>query len=304
MTGHRAWLGDTRSAAPERAPADGYGELIDGATAAATEHEILLTLTVARDRLSRRSRTLADPDAQLADALVTNVDALLRGLQAAGLTADDPLDPLAVRRILRARIDPTASLVRLTGGRLVDRLALVTPQSAGPLLLENAWRHVRIDNAFHRTYWIACWPRLAVPPSWLEPFLSAATGVTRTITVVFRPVPAHQSRRRIERALVKLESDAQIKEEKGRRVDARHRRATQALLDREQELVAGYAEMAYTGLLTVSAPTEPALDEHAEIIEQAARAAGIELRPLDGRHDLAWAAALPLGLAPKTLLAA
>ena len=45
------------------------------------------------------------------------------------------------------------------------------------------------------------------------------------MTVHFRPVSTHQSRRRIERDLVKLDSDAVTKEEKGRRIDARHRRA-------------------------------------------------------------------------------
>jgi hypothetical protein len=67
------------------------------------------------------------------------------------------------------------------------------------------------------------------------------------MTVYFQPVATHQSRRRIERDLVKLDSDAVTKEEKGRRIDARHRRATQALLDREEELVAGYPEMGYAG---------------------------------------------------------
>src|SRR3546814_17987982 len=43
------------------------------------------------------------------------------------------------------------------------------------------------------------------------------------MTVVLVPVSTHQSRRRIERDLVKLESDASTKEDKGRRVDARHR---------------------------------------------------------------------------------
>ena len=38
------------------------------------------------------------------------------------------------------------------------------------------------------------------------------------------------------------------------------------------------------------------------IIEQLARESGMELRCLDGRQDLGWAAALPLGLAPRTLL--
>ncbi|HET7718642.1 MAG TPA: SCO6880 family protein, partial [Acidimicrobiales bacterium] len=183
------------------------------------------------------------------------------------------------------------------GGRLVDRLAHLAAPSAGPLALEVSWRHVRVDGAWHRTFWVAGWPRLAVGPCWLEPFLCGA-GVTRTMTVLHVPVSAHQSRRRIERDLVRLESDASTKESQGRRVDARHQRATQALLERENEIVAGYAEVAYLGLVTVTAADEETLEEHSEIVEQLAREAGMELRVLDARQDTAWAAALPLGLAP------
>ncbi|MDP9388558.1 MAG: hypothetical protein M3Q48_11775, partial [Actinomycetota bacterium] len=185
---------------------------------------------------------------------------------------------------------------------LVERLGLVGATDAGPMAVESSWRHLRVDAAFHRTYQVTAWPRLPVAPAWLEPFL-AGPGVTRTMTVVFRPVSAHQSRRRIERDLVKLDSDAVTKEDKGRRVDARHRRATQALLDREAELVAGYAEMGYLGLVGVSASSEEALAEAAEVTEQLAREVGMELRCLEARQDLAWAAALPLGLAPRHLLA-
>ena len=128
-------------------------------------------------------------------------------------------------------------------------------------------------------------------------------GVTRSMTVYFQPVSTHQSRRRIERGLVKLDSDAATKEDKGRRVDARHRRATQALLDREEELVAGYPEMGYVGLVTVTAASQEALDEQAEVVEQLARESGMDLRVLDGRQDLAWASSLPLGLAPATAVA-
>ncbi len=145
---------------------------------------------------------------------------------------------------------------------------------------------------FHRTWWIGTWPRLAQPPSWMEPFLAGGT-ITRTMTVVLVPVSTHQSRRRIERDLVKLESDASTKEEKGRRVDARHRRATQALLDREEELVAGYPEMAYAGLVTVSARDLDELEEHGEIIEQLARETGMDLRLLDARQDVALGRCAP-----------
>jgi hypothetical protein len=49
--------------------------------------------------------------------------------------------------------------------------------------------------------------------------------------------------------------------------------------------------------------SEEQLDQHGEVIEQLAHEAGLELRVLDGRQDVAWAASLPLGLAPATLVA-
>jgi hypothetical protein len=186
---------------------------------------------------------------------------------------------------------------------LGERLGLVTPASAGPLIRQAGWRSVRLDGVWHRTWWVASWPRLAVPPGWLEPFLSP-TGVTRTMTVAMVPVSTHRSRRRIERDLVKLESDAAIKEEQGRRVDARHKRATEAVLEREREIVAGFAEMGYIGLVSVAAAAEDQLEEHSEIVEQLAHEAGMEVRVLDGRQDLAWAAALPLGLVPRSVVTA
>jgi hypothetical protein len=296
---HRSWLGSVKSGDPHSEAAASYDELLAGATATATAHDVIVTVTVSRDRLGK-NRATVDPELHLARVLASSMEALLRGARSAGLTAGDPLTAAELQRVVRTRFDPAAARPRVAGGRLVERLGLVTPANAGPMAVESSWRHVRVDGAFHRTYQVACWPRLPVAPAWLEPFLGGS-GVTRTMTVVFCPVSAYQSRRKIERDLVKLESDAATKEEKGRRVDARHRRATQSLLDREQELVAGFAEMGYAALVSVCARTAEELDEHAEIVEQLAREAGMELRCLDARQDLAWAAALPLGLAPRNL---
>lgn len=302
MQDHIQWLDDRERGTPNDTAAASYRELLDVGTTAAINHESVVALTVAQERLTRHGRSPGSAGDQLARALVTSVEALLRGLRSAGLDAGDPFDATGLQRLVRLRIDPVSAPPRERRGRLVERLALVRSSTAGPLAVEAGWRDLRVDGAFHRTWWIGTWPRLAVPPAWLEPFLSGG-GITRSMTVYLQPVPTHQSRRRIERDLVKLESDAVTKEDKGRRVDARHRRATQALLDREDELVAGYPEMGYVGLVTLSARTQDELDEHAEIVEQLARETGMDLRVLDGRQDVAWAAALPLGLAPSTLLA-
>jgi hypothetical protein len=304
MGDHIAWLRSDERGAPNEAATASYRELLEVGTTSAINHEAVVTITVARERLSRHRAGNGGADEQLRRALVTSIEALLRGLRSAELAASDPLDPVGLQHLIRSRIDPVGARPRPRprNGRLVERLAHVRSNTSGPLALETDWRHLRVDDAFHRTWWVGTWPRLAVPPAWLEPFLSGG-GVTRSMTVYFQPVSTHQSRRQIERDLVKLESDAVTKEEKGRRIDARHRRATQALLDREEELVAGYPEMGYAGLVTVSARTLEDLDEHSEVIEQLARENGMDLRVLDARQDLGWAAVLPLGLAPSTLLA-
>lgn len=299
---HRAWLAAAASETAHADAAASYRELLSDVARAASTHDVVVTITVARDRLGRQRGAGADPDSPLTRVLGSSVDALLRGARSAGLAAGEPLSAAELQRTLRTRIDPAAAQPTEIGGRLVERLGLVSAANAGPMALEVGWHHLHIDGAYHRTYQVASWPRLPVAPTWLEPFL-AAGGVTRTMTVVFCPVSAYASRRRIERDLVKLESDAATKEDKGRRVDARHRRATQSLLERESELVAGFAEMGYAALISVNAPSLEVLDEHGEIVCQLAREAGMELRSLDGRQDLAWAAALPLGLAPRNLLA-
>jgi hypothetical protein len=295
---HRDWLATVGSTEPHPAAVASYAGLLDEAAAVAANHETFLTLTVAADRLPRRAVAPgADPDAGLARSLCGAVDGLLRSVRSAGLIGGDPLDGPTLRSTLRQRIDPSVARPPSGGLRAVEAAG----SHPGPLALESRWRCLRADGSWHRTYWVASWPRLPVGPAWLEPFLSGGSAA-RTMTVIYCPVSTYRSRRRIERDLVKLDSDAQTKQDKGRRVDARHRRATQALLDREDELVAGYGVMTYLGLVAVSAPSEEELETQCELVEQLGREAGLELQGLDGRQDLAWAATLPLGIAPRSLL--
>jgi hypothetical protein len=292
---HLDWLRHPRGTQHPEA-FESYRELIGVATAAAITHDVTVTVTVAADRLHhrRRRRGEVSVDEQLGRALVSSTEALLRGLRSAGLAPTDPYDRAAIGSMLRARIDPTTTTTAEAGDTAV---AGCRACGVGPVHVRLGWDHLRVDGVWQRCWWVASWPRLALGPAWLEPFL-AAGAVTRTMTVTAEPVPTYRSRRRIERDLVKLESDATAKAERGRRVDARHRRATQALLSREEELVAGYPEIAYVGIVTVSAPSREILDEHSEIVEQLARETGMDLRLLEGRQDLAWAASLPAGIAP------
>src|SRR5206468_11267609 len=115
---HRAWLAGVEPGAPHAAAAASYGQLLADATTTATAHDLIVTITVAQDRLGRTRRAGADPDAHLARALAASVEALLRGARSAGLTAGDPLTAPEIQRALRTRTDPALPRPRGTGGRL------------------------------------------------------------------------------------------------------------------------------------------------------------------------------------------
>src|SRR3546814_11594801 len=78
---------------------------------------------------------------------------------------------------LRLRLDPqSADPIAVRGASLAELAGLLNVHSATPLATESTWGRLRADGAFHRTYWVAEWPRLDVPPNWLEPLLLYGGG--------------------------------------------------------------------------------------------------------------------------------
>ena len=100
-----------------------------------------------------------------------------------------------------------------------------------------------------------------------------------------------------DREVMAREADADMKERKGFRVNARERKRLADVERRERELSEGHAEFRFVGLVNVTAPTLDDLDDDCTVVEQAAAQSLLDLRPLDARHDQGWVASLPLGRA-------
>ncbi|HUP68577.1 MAG TPA: SCO6880 family protein [Acidimicrobiales bacterium] len=267
-----------------------YSELLSEAKANAARHEVLLAVTVEARRC--RGRGGGAVAATLADQL-----RLLNGrLVEAGLDPEPPLGPTELAQALRVRLDPAAATrLEERAGALGEAGAGISVSNAGPLAMRTRWRHVAVDASLHAGYWVAEWPRLEVGPAWLEPLL-LSTEAVRTVALLIEPVPPSQARRRIERDAVRLATDEEQRARGGFRIGARHRRAAEGLAEREAELVAGYPEVAFVGLVDVAAASPTELEAACASVEQAGAQAGVELRRLDGRHDLVLAATLPLGI--------
>ena len=154
---------------------------------------------------------------------------------------------------------------------------------------------VRVDRAVHRSWWFARWPRREVPDAgWLAGLINGM-DCTRTVSVVFEPIPPSQSDRAVDREVVKREANMESRRRRDFRVTGKDRKALDEAEAREAELNSGFAEMFYVGLVTLTAPDDDTLELQAAQLEQVAAQAGIELQPLWGQQAAGWVASLPLG---------
>jgi hypothetical protein len=178
----------------------------------------------------------------------------------------------------------------------LGRLAGLLPVNAGPLATDGDWTWWRADGSYHRCYYVTDWPQLGLPADWLNGLVAWA-GAIRSVTVVMEPVSPRESRVAIKTQSTKLESDRLHREKGGYRVGGEMRRAAEQVDQREQEIITGYREFTYAGIICVSAPTLAKLERAGDDLVQVAGGLAMEIRALHGRHDQAFAVCLPLGRA-------
>lgn len=296
---HLQWSRDHVGVAADTATVDAYMDLVGSAGAMSTRHETLVAVTVntagGRRLLSRAGARHAD---RAVDTLRDELRLLANRLDASGLSVDAPLTAADLVGVLRARLDPFESTGRHVGRRTLAEMAgLVRVAHAGPMATRSEWSHVVVDGSVHAGLAIVEWPRLDVPANWMEPLLLHAGGV-RTVAVHMEPVAPSSSQRRVDKDSTRLTVDAEQRARSGFRIGAQHRRTESDVAEREAELVAGYCELEFCGLVTVSAPDVDTLERSCAEWEQIAGQAGLVLRRLNGQHDTAFACSLPVGIGP------
>ena len=281
---------------PSAPAAASYRDLVAEAGPLATRHEVLVTVSVG---LGRTRTAGKDLKASAISTLGGEMRQFTDRLGNAGLGVSAPLSVGQLARATRCRLDPTvlSGLDRRTAS--LGTMAGLAPVDAGPLATDGDWTWWRADGSFHRCFYVSDWPQLAQRADWLGGLLAWA-GAVRSVTVVMEPVSPRASREAIKTQATKLESDRLHREKGGFRVGAEMRRATAVVDRREEEIIAGYREFTYAGIVVVSASTMEELDRAGEDLVQVAGGLGMEVRALHGRHDQAFAVCLPLGrgLAP------
>jgi hypothetical protein len=269
-----------------------YGELLAAAGPAAAPHEayvaIALDLKAARRLVNQAGGGLTGGFAVLAQLAATFDQAA----RTAGLTPVGWLSAEQIAAVVRTAYDPRA----LTA---LDRWSpsgqpVADPAAAGPVVMVERRDRIETDTAHHATFWIENWPRTETSPGFLHQVLFTS-GVRRTLSLTYTPTPLDAALKDVQRRKATVIADAAERARKGR-VDSEEDSVEYAdIKTRERQLIAGHADVALTGLLTVSADTAEELNAATAAIETAAVAALVDLRRLTWQQAEAFTtAALPL----------
>ncbi|NYI03442.1 SCO6880 family protein [Allostreptomyces psammosilenae] len=286
----RYWASHGRPDTPVAGPL--YTELLQAAGPAAAPHEAYVALALDL-RAARRLINQAGGGLTGAFAVLGQITASFdQAARTAGLTPAGWLSARQIAAVVRTAYDP-AALARLerwspTGHPQAD------PAAAGPVVVVEHGEYLQTDSAYHAVYWIENWPRIETSPAFLHQVLFSS-GVRRTLSLTYAPKSLEAALRDVQRRKASVVADAAERARRGQ-VDSEEDSIEYAdAKARERQLIAGHADVALTGLLTVSADTEEQLRGACAVIETAAVGALIDLRLLTWQQAEAFTlAALPL----------
>lgn len=262
-------------------PARTYRTLIERAGPAAERHASTLSIALDLTRAVRPIRAAGGGVPGAAVVLRQEMDTLTTALRSAGLRPGGWCDSHQLATALLAAYDPHTANTRDSHS---------AAQVAGPVGVDEHWDRLRTDSAHHAVLWISEWPRALVYPGFLAP-LVLTTGVRRTISITYSPVPTEQATRTLRRRKTEYLADSAGRARYGQLDDARHSAEYGDVLQQEADLTAGHGILQYTGLITVTALTLEALEAAIATIEQAAIQASCETRRLVGQQAQGFAAA-------------
>jgi hypothetical protein len=286
----RHWAQNGRPQAPVAGQV--YADLVASAGPAAAPHEtylaVSLDLRAARRLISQAGGGLPGAFTVLAQTTAS----IALAARSAGLSVAGWLTAREIAAVIRTAYDP-ASMAGLQQWSATGR-AEADPAAAGPVVQVEEYDRLVTDSARHATYWVEDWPRTETGAGFLHQLLFT-TGVRRSFSLLYVPQSLESALRDVQRTKASIIADAAERQRRGvvdSEADSIEYGDAKA---RERQLIAGHADIALTGLVTVSAETDAQLDAACAQVETAAVSAQVDLRRLHYQQAAAFTlAALPL----------
>ncbi|MFF8571596.1 SCO6880 family protein [Streptomyces sp. NPDC015408] len=269
-----------------------YSELVASAGPAAAPHETYLAISL---DLKAARRLINQAGGGLPGAFTVmqqTTTSIAQAARNAGLMVTGWLSAREIAAVIRTAYDPKA-LAALQQWSETGR-AEADPAAAGPVVQFEEYDRLATDSARHATYWVENWPRTEMGAGFLHGIMFTA-GVRRSLSLIYVPQGLESALRDVQRKKAAIIADANERARRGQ-VDSEEDSVEYAdVKTRERQLIAGHADVALTGLVTVTAETDALLDAACAQIETHAVTSGVDLRRLNYQQPDAFAlSALPL----------
>ncbi|MEU9280290.1 SCO6880 family protein [Streptomyces sp. NPDC048341] len=269
-----------------------YSELVASAGPAAAPHETYLAISL---DLKAARRLISQAGGGLPGAFTVmeqTTASIAQAARNAGLMVTGWLTAREIAAVIRTAYDPKA-LAALQQWSETGR-AEADPAAAGPVVQFEEYDRLATDSARHATYWVENWPRTEMGAGFLHGIMFTA-GVRRSLSLIYVPQGLESALRDVQRKKAAIIADANERARRGQ-VDSEEDSVEYADVKmRERQLIAGHADVALTGLVTVTAETDALLDAACAQIETHAVTSGVDLRRLNYQQPDAFAlTALPL----------
>ncbi|MEV7064310.1 SCO6880 family protein [Streptomyces collinus] len=269
-----------------------YSELVASAGPAAAPHETYLAISL---DLKAARRLISQAGGGLPGAFTVmeqTTASIAQAARNAGLQVTGWLSAREIAAVIRTAYDPKA-LAALQQWSQTGR-AEADPAAAGPVVQFEDYDRLATDSARHATYWVENWPRTEMGAGFLHGVMFTA-GVRRSLSLIYVPQGLESALRDVQRKKAAIIADANERARRGQ-VDSEEDSIEYAdVKTRERQLIAGHADVALTGLVTVTAETDALLDAACAQIETHAVTSGVDLRRLNCQQADAFAlSALPL----------
>ncbi|MEW1723830.1 SCO6880 family protein [Streptomyces sp. NPDC093109] len=269
-----------------------YSELVASAGPAAAPHETYLAVSL---DLKAARRLVGQAGGGLSGAFTVmeqTTASIAQAARSAGLQVTGWLTAREIAAVVRTAYDPGA-LAALQQWSETGR-AEADPAAAGPVVQFEEYDRLTTDSARHATYWVENWPRTETSAGFLHGMMFTA-GVRRSLSLIYVPQGLESALRDVQRKKAAIIADANERSRRGQ-VDSEEDSVEYAdVKTRERQLIAGHADVALTGLVTVTAETDALLDAACAQIETHAVTSGVDLRRLNYQQPEAFAlSSLPL----------